>query len=386
MSQQQPNHRNKKNRNNKNKQNGQRNRSNNKEQWTDKKVPMRYRIRNSKDANSVELKYTDMDGSVDKTKLNVYEDGSDEEFLKLIKEFNNYVDTYDIWDDEHAAHTIYKNFRHCLAGAARDLWDQINVVEEDQARDELTFQEHLKELIDAVLGEGALHNQKEYLKKTPKPEKITVKQWINRIKNINSYLPLMKPNARAFTEEDLINEAITPNIPSIWEKDFRFANLHLKTRIKEIIEPLTVIEEQVKPTNQGQNPSKKKLKNPCRIHNWGHEWDDCRQNPKNIKNDGKDKTNNDRNRNEHNNNYRSREQRRTEGTSTRNTPRSRSNSQTRDSDSDYEYHAFTSQKEKGKISEHTPSSEILVALPDAKNPKNTQHTLGWSTQDLPAHS
>jgi hypothetical protein len=77
----------------------------------------------------------------------------------------------------------------------------------------------------------------------------------------------MKPNARAFTEEDLINEAITPNIPSIWEKDFRFANLHLKTRIKEIIEPLTVIEEQVKPTNQGQNPSKKKLKNPCRIHN-----------------------------------------------------------------------------------------------------------------------
>jgi hypothetical protein len=137
----------------------------------------------------------------------------------------------------------------------------------------------LKELIDAVLGESALRNQKEYLKKTPKPEKMTVKQWINRIKNINSYLPLMKPNARAFTEEDLINEVITPNIPSIWEKDFRLANLHLKTRIKEIIEPLTVIEEQVKSTNQGQNPSKKNLKNPCRIHNGGHEWDDCRQDP-----------------------------------------------------------------------------------------------------------
>jgi hypothetical protein len=141
MSQQQPNHRNKKNRNNKNKQNGQRQRSNNKEQRTDKKVPMRYQIRNSKDANSVELKYTDMDGSVDKTKLNVYEDGSDEEFLKLVKEFNYYVDTYNIWNDEHAAHTIYKNFRRCLAGAARDLWDQIILDEEDQARDELTFQE-----------------------------------------------------------------------------------------------------------------------------------------------------------------------------------------------------------------------------------------------------
>jgi len=39
---------------------------------------MRYQIRYSKDANSVELKYTDMDGSVDKTKLNLYEDGSEE--------------------------------------------------------------------------------------------------------------------------------------------------------------------------------------------------------------------------------------------------------------------------------------------------------------------
>ena len=92
---------------------------------------MRYQIRYSKDANSVELKYTDMDGSVDKTKLNVYEDGSDEEFLKLVKEFNNYVKTYDIWTDEHAAHTIYKNFRCCLAEAARDLWDQIILDEED---------------------------------------------------------------------------------------------------------------------------------------------------------------------------------------------------------------------------------------------------------------
>jgi len=81
-----------------------------------------------------------------------------------------------------------------------------------------------------------------------------VKQWNNRIKNINSYLPWMKPNVRAFTKEDLINKVITPNIPSIWEKDFRLANSHLKQRIKDIIE------EQVKPANSMQNPSKKTLK------------------------------------------------------------------------------------------------------------------------------
>ena len=41
-----------------------------------------------------------------------------------------------------------------------------------------------------------------------------------------------------------------------------------------------------------QNPirsihTKKQLKNPCRLHNGNHEWDDCRQNPKNQKNDEK---------------------------------------------------------------------------------------------------
>jgi len=118
--------------------------------------------------NSVELKYTDRDGSIDKTKLNIFEDGSDEEFLKLVKEFTNYVDTCNIWEDEHVANTIYKHFCHCRTGAARDLWDQINVIDDNQAKDELTFEEHLKELISPVLGEGALCNQKEYLKKTPK--------------------------------------------------------------------------------------------------------------------------------------------------------------------------------------------------------------------------
>jgi hypothetical protein len=82
---------------------------------------MCYQIQNSKEIITVELKYTDMVGAVDKTKLNIYEDGSDEEFLKLVKEFQNYINTHNVWQDEYAAHIIYKNFCHCLTGAARDL-------------------------------------------------------------------------------------------------------------------------------------------------------------------------------------------------------------------------------------------------------------------------
>jgi hypothetical protein len=203
----------------------------------------------------------------------------------MVKEFQNYVNTYGIWDSDNAASTVYRNFRRCLAGSARDLWDQINVLEDkEDERDELTFDDHLKELTTAILGEDALRNQNDYLKSTPIPEKMSVKQWINRIKNINSYLLLMQPNGRPFSEKDLIAEVISKNIPAAWEKDFKMFKLHLKTKIKDILSKLTVIEEQIKihPKNN-DNTNKKQLKNACKLHST-HEWDDCRQNPKNKRN------------------------------------------------------------------------------------------------------
>ena len=173
-------------------------------------------------------------------KLHIYENGSDEEFLKLVKEFNNYVQTYNIWNaqNQNAAHTVYKNFCRCLAGAARDRWDLVNVLEEEEHRDEITFQYHVRELTTAILGNDALRNQKDYLKNTPKPDNMSVKQWINRLLNINSYLPLMQQNARAFSEEDLISEVIARNIPAVWMKDFELSKLHLQTEISEIIADL----------------------------------------------------------------------------------------------------------------------------------------------------
>jgi hypothetical protein len=48
-----------------------------------------YALPKSEETDTVELKYTDIDGLVDNTKLYIYENGTDEElwFLKLIKEF-----------------------------------------------------------------------------------------------------------------------------------------------------------------------------------------------------------------------------------------------------------------------------------------------------------
>jgi hypothetical protein len=47
---------------------------------------MRYQVSNSKETNSVELKNT-VDGIVEKTKLSIYEDGSDKTNMTMIKNF-----------------------------------------------------------------------------------------------------------------------------------------------------------------------------------------------------------------------------------------------------------------------------------------------------------
>jgi len=337
---------------------------------------MKYQIWKAKDTNIVEQKYTGIDGTVNKTKLNIFEDGNDEEYLKLIKEFQNHVSTYEIWNDEHAAYIVYKNFRKCLAGATCDLWDQIMENAEEE-RDELTFQTQLSELTTTVLGNDALHNQKEYLKSTPKPENMSVKQWINRLKNINSYLPLMEQDGQAYSEADLISEVITKNIPSAWTKDYRLAELHLKRNLRDIISKLIVIEENVKThPNPNKEKQNKQLKNPCRLHNGTHEWNECRQNPKNQKNEEKTMNTTDNNRSRNGNGNRQREENRcTETTQDRNRRRSRSNSSR--SSSEHKFHCIKARKESvtGAMNK-TPSSEILIAIPNKKCSKKYTTYLG----------
>jgi hypothetical protein len=284
---------------------------------------------------------------------------------------------------------VYQNFKRCLAGAARDLWDQINVIEEEEeeVRDKLTFDNHLKELTSAILGDDALRNQKDYLKNTPEPDKMTVKQWINRIKNINSYLPLMQPNGRSFTKEDLIAEVITENIPSAWVKDFKMFKLHLKTKIKDFISELTVIEEQIKThhKNSQDNPSKKHLKNPYRVHNGGHEWDYCRQNPKNQKTDDKNQNNGGGRGGNGNNNGRTREeQRRTKNNHPTSREQSRSNSRSSE-DEDEIYVIHNCKKEEHKKEKTVPSAKILVAIPDKKGSRKYKTYLGLVDSGSPVH-
>jgi hypothetical protein len=237
------------------------------------------------------------------------------------------------------------------------------------------------------LGEEAYENQKDYLKFTPKPDKMSVKDWINRIKNINSYLPLMEHEARSFSERELIAEVISKNIPSAWKAQFKLSKLHLKTRIKDIMGDLTIIEEVTHPKS-----NKKQLKNPCRLHG-NHEWDECRQNPKNQKSENKNESNdknrnrngngngtgNNRNREEHRRTERPNRQPSRESSRERNRHRSpsRSRRESSDSESDNEYHYINCHSDNNKSNERkTPSSEILIAIPAKKGSKKYTTYLG----------
>jgi hypothetical protein len=383
MNQNNQNNRNNNNRNGKSRQNNQNRQAEEKESM-DKKAPMQYQIRKTKETKEVEFK-CEIDGVMERTKINVYEDGNDEEYLNMIKDFQNYLETFEIWANANAARIVYRNFRRCLSGAAKDLWDDLNTIAEDEERDELTFNEHIEQLTSAVLGAEAFENQKDYLKSTRKPDKMSVKDWINRIKNINSYLPLMEPEARSFSERELIAEVISKNIPSAWKDQFKLSKLHLKTRIKDIMGDLTIIEE----VNHSKS-SKKPLKNPCRVHNGSHEWEDCRQNPKNQqddkKNEGKNKHNeNNRNRRGNENDGRSREESRRTERDERQSSRERSQhhsvnrnrSESSDSDSDHEIYCVNLRSNNNKNDKKkVPSSEILVAIPDNKGSKKYTTYLG----------
>jgi hypothetical protein len=87
----------------------------------------------------------------------------DEQFLKLVKEFQNTVYTYDLWEKQHASQIVYKNFQRCLIGSARDLCDQeigqdfVNLEEPSKE----TFDKHVWKLTITIIDEDAFDDKNE---------------------------------------------------------------------------------------------------------------------------------------------------------------------------------------------------------------------------------
>ncbi len=310
--------------------------------------------------------------------MNVYEDRTQEEILKLVKEFKNLIDTYNLWRNGTVAEftaTIYADFRCCLRGNARDMWD---IIISNQPRTAAQFQVQLKKLIKKHIGQTALQNQVLYLEMTRKPENMLVLQWINCINNINVYLPLLADNAVKLTEYELATKVVARNIPPSWVRPFHMMKLHLKESIDDILDELLIIEDQYKEQKLSQQKQVhgKQLKNPCHLHKGGHEWSDCHENPKNKRNNEQaNHDNNQDNRNRQNGNH-SNNNRRSNNEEHRNTEsgneEGRSNRHHQcDEDSDYESNCILVENH-----EKIPSAEIIITVPKDKGHKQYKTYLG----------
>jgi hypothetical protein len=149
------------------------------------------------------------------------------------------------------------------------------------------------------------------------------------------------------------------------------------------MQKLLIIEDQVKVEKkthwQGQE-NNKHLKNPCRVHNGGHEWDNCRENPKNKNNKEKashtDTDNqNNRGKGQWTSNHSSHEENRNAESRQRerdsSCERGRNGHRNDSSDEEYESNQMIT-----KGSKETPSAEIIITIPKDKGGKQYKTYLG----------
>ena len=75
-------------------------------------------------------------------------------------------------------------------------------------------------IADLILGNDTLGDQITYLRRTPKPRQLYIKDWIRRICEINNLISYFTLPATAITYNNLVTEVIEPNTPSHYSTKF----------------------------------------------------------------------------------------------------------------------------------------------------------------------
>ena len=66
------------------------------------------------------------------------------------------------------------------------------------------------------------------------------KEWLNRLKVINNYLPRMKKGQQKYTNQELVEKIIVNAIPEAWEREFKILN---GPRAKTMQEVQTILQK-----------------------------------------------------------------------------------------------------------------------------------------------
>ena len=228
--------------------------------------------------------------------VETFDDGTEEQFLMFKRNLeqmfqdNKLVPTA----DGHGAKHLYTLVRKALSGNVLDEWSDILTVRATKSY--ANFKIDLWKLTDKQIDDDLVRQQKRYLENTKKPRKMTSKEWLNRLKVINNYLPRMKEGQCKYSEEDLIEKIVQNNIPESWMEKFELLDDTKATNLRAVQLTLQKIErcENVenskkseknndgkKKKKSGENNGNQQLSNPCCTEGHNHDWKDCPDNWRN---------------------------------------------------------------------------------------------------------
>ena len=198
---------------------------------------------------------------------------------------------------------MYESFHDCIKGDAWNTW--VGIIQDTPLpRSQDSWQAQLELFVEEKLPEEPAQKQLNYVKNTCKPKRFTSRQWVQRVKHINSLLLVMGKDR--LSEEEIVKDIITQNLPEPWMKLFKLSGGHRLRKFKQALDILEVLEsneslyitrqgkknkprkgkthqnkrETSKRNNKESAPSKTRnhLKNLCnhpRHTNASHKWKDC---------------------------------------------------------------------------------------------------------------
>ena len=208
---------------------------------------------------------------------------------------------------EHQPAQKFKYTVRTLMGEAKEDWETLETSFNVNRLNQDDFLSVMCTFTRDNLPENPSQATLEYLREKAKlPDYLSIKDWIARIKTINSFMPLMQvdPNVRISKLNAVqLREIVIKNLPMKYLQKISESNLPRNVGLNEVQQKLMVYElnfskerrNSEKSSNKKEKDSDKKkgrfnnnnnrtnkhtkgkFKNECRMHG-GHEWEDCASN------------------------------------------------------------------------------------------------------------
>ena len=273
-----------------------------------------YPDHDTKSNKTLEIKFT-LSGSSFKTQLPIFREGNAEQLLDFLYEFNQAKQKLGYTNHQK----LESGLEQLLQGNARNEWNTIKTTTLPNIQTVAAFAERLTAFKKLYIPEpSAIDNQRNYHQRIRKKDKLSVPQFLDRLKHINMLMSQF-PEAQeddTFTGKE-IKKIFYHSMPARWRTNFINSGQNIKSTSLDTLRTYMVQQEMQtdahqkkvreenkksqgktsnsndksrsfkrgsnsKPNNNNNNNKSKKPKltneDDCPIYGWSHEWGQCHQN------------------------------------------------------------------------------------------------------------